>query len=536
MPSKEILFSSEAREKLFAGITKLNDAVKITLGSSGRNVIFGTRGRMPIITNDGVTITREVELKDEFENMGATMIRQAAEKTNDEAGDGTTTAIVLAHAIIKEGMNHIQKGANAVELKNGILEATQKIVAELEKIAIPITTKKQKQEIATVSAQSEEIGKIVADVLEKVGEKGIVTVEGGQTMGMEVEVVDGMRFINGLISPYYMVTNPQKMNAEIDDVKILMTDKVIGSFQEDLLPLYEKLQAEGVKQLVIIASDVSGNALKTVVVNRVNGAFDTFAIRMPSKTLLEDIAVITGGKVISEELGLKLKDTEISDLGTARKVIADKDSTTIVDGGGDKEEIKKLIKEIEENLKNLPEDKLYAEEKELKLRLAKLTGGVGVIKVGAATEVEQREKLHRVEDAVEATKAAIEEGIVAGGGAALVHATTIASLGINEKGGRSDDFRDGLGVVNNTAEAPLRQIARNAGLDGEKILKNLKDNTSFGFDINTGEQLDLVEAGIIDPKKVTRCALENAASVAGIFLTTECAIAEEPQKEEEAKK
>ncbi len=523
--SKNIIFEKTARETLFRGITKLNDAVKITLGAKGRNVIFGTRGRKATVTNDGVTITREVEPKDEFENLGTTMVREAAEKTNDAAGDGTTSSIVLAHAIIEEGMNYLHKGANAVELKNGILAATKKIATELEKIAIPITTKKQNQEIATVSAQSEEIGGIVADVLEKVGENGVVTVEEGQTMGMEVVVVDGMRFINGLISPY-MITNRRTMKAEVSDVKILLTDKTISSMREELLPLYEKLQAEGIKDLVIVASDVVGNALVSVVTNKMEGVFNTIAVKMPSRKLLDDIAVITGGRVISDDVGLKLKDTEVSDLGSAKKVIADKDQTTIVDGGGDKRNIKKLIKEIEENLKNLPEDKLYAEEKELKLRLAKLTGGVGVIKVGATTEVEQREKLHRVEDAVEATKAAIEEGVVAGGGVALIY----ASRPFIAKG---EDCTMEEKIMVNAVARPLLQIAKNAGLDGEKVLAEVgkQDSPNMGFDINTGKSLDLVEAGIIDPKKVVRCALENAASVAGIFLTTEAAITEEPEEE-----
>jgi len=522
--SKEIIFSEDARKRLFAGITKLNDSVKVTLGSKGRNAIFGQRNRVPVVTNDGVTITRSIELKDEFENMGCMLIREAAEKTNEDAGDGTTTATVLATALIEEGMKHLGKGANAVELKEGINEAVKKIVAELEKIAIPITTKEQKAQIAAVSAQSQEIGEIVADVLEKVGDKGIVTVEGKEKAGIDVEVVDGMRFSNGLIVPYFMIKDPRRMSTELEDVKILLTNMAITSMKDDLLPLLEKLKAQGINELFVIAKDISGNALTSIVMNIKSRAFDTFAAKMPSKRLLEDIAIITGGKVISSELGMKLKEVEISDLGTARKVISDREKTTIVEGGGTDEAKAELILEIESQLENLPDDHLDADKEELELRLAKLVGGVGVIKVGAATEVEQKEKLHRVEDAVQATKAAIEEGVVAGGGAALIHASKFDT---------GDVGSVAFEIVMKAVEKPLLQIAENAGLDTEKVLENLKNerSTGMGFDINTGEQLDLIKAGIIDPVKVTRCALENAASVAGVFLTTEVAIAEEKEEE-----
>ncbi|MFH0834105.1 MAG: chaperonin GroEL [Patescibacteria group bacterium] len=529
---KDIIFSEEARKKLFAGVTKLADAVRITMGPKGRNVILEKSYGSPTITNDGVTIAKEIELEDKFENMGAEMVKEVASKTNDAAGDGTTTATVLAHAIIAEGLKYLTAGANAMNLKAGIAKATKAVVAELGKLAEPVKTKEQQKQVATISAQNEEVGEVIADVLEKVGENGVVTVEEGQTMGLEVNVVEGMQFDNGYISAYF-ITNTQSLKAEFEDAKILITDKKISSIQE-ILPLLEKLAKSGQKELVIIAEDVDGEALATLVVNKLRGGFTTLAVKAPGfgerrKEMLKDIAALTGGKVISEELGLKLENVEVSDLGRAGKIISDKENTTIVDGKGDKKSIAARVAAIRGELETSTSD--FDKEK-LTERLAKLTGGVGVIKVGAATEVEQKERQHRVEDAVEATKAAIEEGIVAGGGVALIRAKKVLEKLIE---GESDpDEKVGMKIISKALEIPVRQIAENAGEDGGAILAKIVEAKTkhFGFDAAKGKFVDLVAAGIIDPKKVTRSALENASSIAGIFLTTEAAIAEKPKKEE----
>jgi len=531
--SKQIHFSEEARKKLFAGVTKLADAVRITMGPKGRNVILDKSYGSPTITNDGVTIAKDIELEDKFENMGAEMVKEVATKTNDAAGDGTTTATILAHSIIQEGLKYLTAGANAMNLKAGISKATAAVVVELEKLAEPVKTKEQQKQVATISAQNEEVGEVIADVLEKVGENGVITVEEGQTMGLEVEVVEGMQFDNGYISPY-MITNTQNLKAEFADAEILITDKKISSIQE-ILPLLEKLTQAGKKELVIIAEDIDGEALATLVVNKLRGAFSALAVKAPGfgdrrKAMLADIAALTGGKVISEEVGLKLENVELNDLGRAGKVIADKDNTVIVDGKGDKTEIEAQVNAIKNELETTTSD--FDKEK-LTERLAKLTGGVGVIKVGAATEVEQKERQHRVEDAVEATKAAIEEGIVAGGGVALIRASEI--LEKMEAEAEDADEKVGVKIIAKALEIPVRQIAENAGEDGGAILAKVAEGKGAeGFNAASGEFVNLVEAGIIDPKKVTRSALENASSIAGIFLTTEAAIADKPKKDESA--
>ena len=526
---KDIIFSEDARKKLFAGFTKLADAVRITMGPKGRNVILEKSYGSPTITNDGVTIAKEIELEDKFENMGAEMVKEVASKTNDAAGDGTTTATVLAHAIIAEGLKYLTAGANAMNLKAGIAKATKAVVAELEKLAEPVKTKEQQKQVATISAQNEEVGEVIADVLEKVGENGVITVEEGQTMGLEVDVVEGMQFDNGYISPYF-ITNTQNLKAEFADAEILITDKKISSIQE-ILPLLEKLTKAGKKELVIIAEDIDGEALATLVVNKLRGGFSALAVKAPGfgdrrKAMLADIAALTGGKVISEEVGLKLENVELDDLGRAAKVISDKDTTIIVDGKGDKKEIEARVAAIKNELENSTSD--FDKEKLIE-RLAKLTGGVGVIKVGAATEVEQKERQHRVEDAVEATKAAVEEGIVAGGGVALIRAKQV----LRDMKTEDDDEKTGIEIIAKALEIPVRQIAENAGEDGGAILAKIVEakNPNEGFDAASGKFVDLVETGIIDPKKVTRSALENASSIAGIFLTTEGAIADKPQKD-----
>ncbi|MFH1546490.1 MAG: chaperonin GroEL [Patescibacteria group bacterium] len=532
--SKQILFSEEARKKLFAGVTKLADTVRITMGPKGRNVILEKSYGSPTITNDGVTIAKDIELEDKFENMGAEMVKEVASKTNDAAGDGTTTATILAHAIIAEGLKYLTAGANAMNLKAGISKATAAVVAELEKLAEPVKTKEQRRQVATISAQNEEVGQVIADVLEKVGENGVITVEEGQTMGLEVEVVEGMQFDNGYISPYF-ITNTQNLKAEFADAEILITDKKISSIQE-ILPLLEKLTQAGKKELVIIAEDVDGEALATLVVNKLRGGFSALAVKAPGfgdrrKAMLADVAALTGGKVISEEVGLKLENADLNDLGRAGKVIADKENTIIVDGKGDKAEIEARVNTIKNELETTTSD--FDKEK-LTERLAKLTGGVGVIKVGAATEVEQKERQHRVEDAVEATKAAIEEGIVAGGGVALIRARKVLD-GLLEKTEDADE-KTGIKIIAKALEIPVRQIAENAGTDGGAILAKIVEakNPNEGFNAASGKFVDLVKAGIIDPKKVTRSALENASSIAGIFLTTEAAVADKPKKEESA--
>lgn len=528
--AKQVKFGDKARQKLMKGVTQLYDAVRITLGPKGRNVILEKKYGSPVITNDGVTIAKDIDLKDPYENMGAQLIKEVATKTNDVAGDGTTTATILAHAMITEGLRNLTAGANPVRLKNGIMKAVALVKAELSKMTEEIGNSKEKvAQVATISAQNPEVGELIADVMEMVGNDGVITVEESQTMGMEKEVVEGMQFDNGFISPYF-VTDPQRMEAEYENVKILITDRKISSVQ-DLLPILEKVAQSGKKEIVIIADDVDGEALATLVLNKLRGVFNILAVKAPAfgdrrKEMLKDIAALTGGRVVSEEVGMKLESAELADLGEARKVVADKEKCTIVEGKGDKAEIEKRINEIKVILGKTTSD--FDKEK-LQERLAKLSGGVGVIKVGAATEVELKEKKHRIEDALSATRAAVEEGIIPGGGIALL----LASKALEDFKGDTDEVT-GVHIVKRALRAPIMQIAENAGVDGAVVVdKVLNEKEGVGYDADAGKYVNMVKAGIIDPKMVTRSALENAASIAGIFLTMECAVSEIPEEKKD---
>jgi chaperonin GroEL len=525
--AKQIHFGSEARQKIIAGVNALSNAVRITLGPKGRNVVIDKKYGSPLITNDGVTIAKEIDLKDPYENMGAQLVKEVATKTNDIAGDGTTTATVLAAAMIAEGFKNVTAGANPMHLKKGIDLAVEKICEELDKVKTDIGNSKEKiAQVATISAQDEEVGKLIADIMEMVGHDGVITVEESQTMGLDKEVVKGMHFDNGYISPY-MVTDPSRMEAVYEDVKILITDKKLSSIQE-LLPIIEKLVHAGRKELVVIAEDVEGEALATFVLNKLRGIFSVLAIKAPAygdrrKEMLKDIAALTGGKLITEELGLKLDTVELTDLGEARKVIAEKDKTVIVEGKGKKKDVEARISEIDVLLDKTSSD--FDREKLIE-RKAKLAGGVGVIKVGAATETELKEKKHRIEDAVSATKAAVQEGIVPGGGVALLQAAHVLD---NLK--CDVDTNTGVQIVKRALSYPLYQIAENAGKDGAVIVHKVGElKAGFGYDAAKDDFVDMVKAGIIDPKMVTRSALQNAASIAGIFLTTEAAITDIPEE------
>ncbi|MBN2086979.1 chaperonin GroEL [Candidatus Peregrinibacteria bacterium] len=537
--SKQLMHSDDARQKLLDGIEKLSNAVRVTMGPKGRNALIEKKYGAPTITNDGVSIAREIDLEDPFENMGAQLVKEVANKTNDVAGDGTTTATVLAHAIIKEGMHHLTTNkVNPMLLKKGIEMAVKTVVKELDKMKEDITTKEQMSQVATISAQNEEVGDLIAEVFEKVGGDGVVQVEEGQTMGLSIDMVEGMQFDNGYISPY-MVTDAGRMEAEYENAMILITDKKIGSIQE-ILPLLEGMAQAGKKNLVIIAEDIEGDALATLIVNKLKGTFNTLAVKAPGfgdrrKAMMQDIAVLTGGRVISQEVGLKLENATIEDLGQARKVVSSKDNTTIVEGKGHADAIKDRIAQIKTEMKNSTSD---FDKDKLAERLAKLTGGVAVIKVGAATEVELKEKKHRIEDALSATRAAMEEGVVIGGGAALLQ----ASNAIDPSKYDSEEERLGAEIVKNALSYPLNQIGENAGVDGAVIANALQQawgkSKTMGYDatsdikLKPADQLkDMFKAGIIDPKKVTRSALENAASVAAMFLTTETAITEIPKDE-----
>jgi chaperonin GroEL len=524
--AKQIHFGSEARQRIIAGVNALSDAVRITLGPKGRNVVIDKKYGAPMITNDGVTIAKEIDLKDPFENMGAQLVKEVATKTNDIAGDGTTTATILAAAMIGEGYKNVTAGANPMALKKGIDMAVVKVCEELDKIKTDIGDSKEKiAQVATISSQDEEVGKLIANMMEMVGQDGIITVEESQSMGLEMEVVKGMHFDNGYISAY-MVTDPARMEAVYEDVKILITDRKLTSIQE-ILPLIEKLVGAGRKELVIICEDVEGEALATFVLNKLRGVFSVLAIKAPAygdrrKEMLRDIAALTGGKVITEELGLKLENAELADLGEARKVISEKDKTVIVEGKGHKKDVEARIAEIEVLLDKTTSD--FDKEK-LVERRAKLAGGVGVIKVGAATETELKEKKHRIEDAVSATKAAVSEGIVPGGGVALMQAVHVLE---NIKA--DADTLTGVQIVKRALSYPLHQIAENAGKDGAVIVHKVSEQkVGWGYDAAKDEYVDMVKAGIIDPKMVTRSALQNAASIAGIFLTTEAAITDIPE-------
>ncbi len=544
--AKQILFDEKARASLKRGVDMLADAVKITLGPKGRNVVLGKGFGAPDITNDGVTIAKEVELEDKIENMGAEILKEVASKTNDVAGDGTTTAVVLAQAMIKEGFKFATMGVNAVGIRLGIEEATKHVVEALKKMAKPIKNRQEIMQVASVSAESEEIGNIIADTLEKVGKDGVITVEESQTFGVDSEIVKGMQFDRGYVSPY-MITNAERMEAVYEDCHILITDKKISAINE-ILPVLEKVVQTGKKELVIIADDLEGEALATLVVNKIRGTFSTLAVKSPGygdrrKEMLEDIAIMTGGKVIAEELGLKLDKVDLNMLGSARRIICTKENTTIIGGKGKKQAIEDRVSQIRAQIKQT--DSEFDREK-LEERLAKLSGGVAVVKVGAATETEMKYKKFKIEDAVNATKAAISEGIVPGGGTAFIKAGVIVNKQFEENKIKAPskeiakEFNAGFEILLKSLEEPLAQIVKNAGKEQGgaivSVVKNTLEESSSsnaGYDALSGKVIpDMIKAGIIDPVKVTRSALENAASAAAMLLTTEVVIADLPEKKE----
>ena len=526
--AKQIIFGEEARHALERGVNALADTVKITLGPKGRNVVLDKKYGAPVITNDGVTIAKEVELEDAFENMGAQLVKEVATKTNDVAGDGTTTATLLAQAMIREGLKNLAAGANPMVLKSGIEDATAAAVEGLKELSKPIEGKDAIAHVAAISAASEEVGKLVSDAMEKVGNDGVITVEESKTMKTELSIVEGMQFDRGYVSAY-MATDTEKMEAVLDDPVILITDKKISNIQE-LLPLLEQVVQSG-KKMLIIAEDVEGEAMTTLVLNKLRGTFTCVAVKAPGfgdrrKAMLEDIAVLTGGTVVTEEVGLELKDATLDMLGRARQVKVDKDNTTIVEGAGDKAAIQARVASIRAQIGETTSD--YDREK-LQERLAKLAGGVAVIQVGAATEVEMKERKLRIEDALAATRAAVEEGIVPGGGTALLSVLGRVAAELPKHTG---DAKTGVAIVLRALEEPVRQIAANAGIEGSVIVETLKksDKVGYGFDALKGEYCDMVERGILDPTKVTRSALQNAASVAAMVLTTESLVADLPEK------
>ena len=525
--AKTLLFGEEARRSMQAGVDKLANTVKVTLGPKGRNVILDKKFGSPLITNDGVTIAREIELEDAYENMGAQLVKEVATKTNDVAGDGTTTATLLAQAIIREGLKNVTAGANPILIRNGIKTAVEKAVEEIQKISKPVNGKEDIARVAAISAADEKIGKLIADAMEKVGNEGVITVEESKSMGTELDVVEGMQFDRGYVSAY-MVTDTEKMEAVLDNPLVLITDKKISNIQ-DLLPLLEQIVQAG-KKLLIIADDIEGEAMTTLVVNKLRGTFTCVGVKAPGfgdrrKEMLQDIATLTGGVVISDEVGGDLKEVTLDMLGEAESVKVTKESTTIVNGRGNSEEIKNRINQIKLQLEATTSE--FDKEK-LQERLAKLAGGVAVVKVGAATETELKESKLRIEDALAATKAAVEEGIVPGGGTAYVNV-------INEVAKLTSDIQDeqvGINIIVRSLEEPMRQIAHNAGLEGSVIIEKVKNSDAgVGFDALRGEYKDMIKAGIVDPTKVTRSALQNAASVASTFLTTEAAVADIPEKE-----
>jgi chaperonin GroEL len=524
MAHKELKYNTDARRALEAGVDAVANAVKVTLGPRGRYVVLDKKFGAPTITNDGVTIAREIEIEDVFENQGAQLVREVATATNDVAGDGTTTATVLAQAIVREGLKNVAAGANPLALKKGIETAVDQIVANIKEQSTEISGKDQIARVATISAGDEEIGDVIADAIEKVGKDGVVNVEEGQTFGLDLEFTEGMQFDKGYISPY-MVTDQERMEAVLEDPYILIANSKIGSVR-DILPILEQVIQSG-KPLLIIAEDVEGESLATLVVNKLRGTFTGVAVKAPGfgdrrKRMLEDIAILSGGEVITEEMGLKLENTQVSQLGRARRVVVTKDTSTIVDGNGDAEAIRGRINQIKAEVENTDSD--FDREK-LQERLAKLSGGVAVVKVGAATETEVKEKKHRVEDALQATRAALEEGIVPGGGVALLRAGD--SVSIDSYDG---DEKTGAKIVLRSLEEPLRQISHNAGLEGSVVVNDVrKAKKNEGLNAATGEIVDLVKAGVIDPAMVTRSALQNAASIAKNILTTEAIVAEVPE-------
>ncbi len=526
MAHKELKYNADARKALEAGVDVVANAVKVTLGPKGRYVVLDKKFGAPTITNDGVTIAREIEVEDVFQNQGAMLVREVATATNDVAGDGTTTATVLAQAIVREGLKNVAAGANPLGLKRGIEKAVDSVVENIKTQSTEISGKDQISRVATISAGDDDIGDVIADAIEKVGKDGVVNVEEGQTFGMDLEFTEGMQFDKGYISPY-MVTDQERMEAVLEDPYVLIANSKIGSVR-DILPVLEATIQSG-KPLLIIAEDVEGESLATLVVNKLRGTFTGVAVKAPGfgdrrKRMLEDIAILTGGEVITEDMGLKLENTQLSQLGRARRVVVAKDTTTIIDGSGDSEQIKGRIKQIKAEVENTDSD--FDREK-LQERLAKLSGGVAVVKVGAATETEMKEKKHRVEDALQATRAALEEGIVPGGGVALLRAADAIQLDLYE-----DDERTGAKIVLRSLEEPLRQIAYNGGYEGSVVINDIRRaDKGQGLNAQTGELVDLVAAGIIDPAMVTRSALQNAASIAKNILTTEAIVAEMPEKE-----
>src|SRR5512144_1047972 len=528
--AKMIAFNEEARRGLERGMNVLADAVKVTLGPKGRNVVLEKKWGAPTITNDGVSIAKEIELEDPYEKIGAELVKEVAKKTDDVAGDGTTTATVLAQAMVREGLRNVAAGANPMALKRGIEAAVERVSEELSKLAKDVETKEQIASTASISAGDTAIGEMIAEAMDKVGKEGVITVEESNTFGLELELTEGMRFDKGYISPYF-VTDAERMEAVLDDPYLLIANSKISAVK-DLLPLLEKVMQAG-KPLAIIAEDVEGEALATLVVNKIRGTFRSAAVKAPGfgdrrKAMLQDIAILTGGQVISEEVGLKLENATLDLLGRARKVVVTKDETTIVEGAGDPEQISGRVNQIRAEIDKSDSD--YDREK-LQERLAKLAGGVAVIKAGAATEVELKERKHRIEDAVRNAKAAVEEGIVAGGGVALIQAAADAF----DKLDLSGDEATGAQIVKLAVEAPLKQIAVNAGLEGGVVAEKVRHlQPGHGLDASTGEYVDMIASGSIDPAKVTRSALQNAASIAGLFLTTEAVIADKPEKEKAA--
>ncbi|AMD89387.1 chaperonin [Desulfovibrio sp. 6_1_46AFAA] len=531
MCAKEIFFDVKAREKLARGVDKLANAVKVTLGPKGRNVALEKSFGAPVITKDGVTVAKEIELDDKFENMGAQLVKEVASKTSDAAGDGTTTATILAQSVYHEGIKLVAAGRNPMAIKRGIDKGVEALITELANLAKPTRDQKEIAQIGTISANSDAtIGNIIAEAMSKVGKEGVITVEEAKGLETTMDVVEGMRFDRGYLSPYF-VTNAEKMICEMDNPYILCTEKKISSMK-DMLPVLEQV-AKVNRPLMLIAEDVEGEALATLVVNKLRGALQVVAVKAPGfgdrrKAMLQDIAVLTGGQVASDDTGTKLENMTLADLGTAKRVVVDKDNTTIVDGAGKSEDIKARVKQIRAQIEDSTSD--YDREK-LQERLAKLVGGVAVVHVGAATEVEMKEKKDRVEDALNATRAAVEEGIVPGGGTALIRVSKV----LNDIKPADDDELAGVNIIRRAIEEPLRQIAHNAGFEGSIVVEKVRaGKDGFGFNAATGEYEDLIKAGVIDPKKVTRTALQNAASVASLLLTTECAIAEKPEPKKDA--
>ncbi len=526
--AKQLLYSDEARRKVLSGVEQLAKAVKVTLGPKGRNVVIDKKFGSPTITKDGVTVAKEIDLEDPFENMGAQMVKEVAEKTSDIAGDGTTTATILAEAIYREGLKNVTAGANPMALKRGIEKAVEKIVEELGKLSTPIKDKKEIAQVASIAANSDKtIGELIAEAMDKVGKDGVITVEEAKSTATTLETVEGMQFDQGYLSPYF-VTDAERMEVLLEDPYILIYEKKISSIK-DILPLLEKIARTG-KPLLIIAEEVEGEALATLVVNKIRGTFVACAVKAPGygdrrKAMLEDIAILTDGKAITEDLGIKLENLELDDLGRAKKVRIDKENTTIVEGAGKNSALNARIAQIKKQIEDTDSD--YDKEK-LQERLAKLAGGVAVINVGAATETEMKEKKSRVEDALHATRAAVEEGIIPGGGVALIRC-----IGSLDKLKLENDEKIGASIIKRAIEEPLRQIAENAGLEGSVVVQRIKqEKTNIGYDVNQDSYVDMLDAGVIDPTKVTRSALQNASSIAALLITTETIVADKPEKEE----